>query len=134
MDAAAQLVRERIDCENDLLGQRTQWLVASQAFLLTAYGTCLVGSSGARRGPHVRTVELLVEVLPWTALTSLLLLYVTVLAAVAALLRLRRILQPTDPWHDVAVNGSSVPRVAGLVAPLLVPVVFIVTWTVIIVG
>ena len=41
------LLRTHIDRETDLLGQRTAWVMASQAFLFSAYAVAVNGHSDA---------------------------------------------------------------------------------------
>jgi hypothetical protein len=119
---------ERIDRENDLIAQRTTWMMASQTFLLSAYGVCVVGTNNEELNPHAGSLELLIAILPWAAVASLLLLYVTVASGIFAMARLRRSLRLDDEWYRLLVHGDLLPRVAGLAAPLLLPAVFLVTW------
>lgn len=108
------LVRERLDRENELLSHRLSWVVASQAFLLSAYGNCLVGGSGEASNPNARRLELLLTVLPWTGILSLAALYATVFAALMTMGRLRRKIDHADPMSHWAVGD---PRCAALVSP-----------------
>jgi hypothetical protein len=122
-------VRERLDYENDLLAQRTTWILASQAFLLSAYAICVVGTNTERLNPHAATLELLVALLPWTAIVSLVSLYVTVAAGLITMGKLRRAHKPSDPWEELLIAGPLILRMSGLVAPATVPAIFLITWS-----
>jgi hypothetical protein len=128
------LVREQLDRENEHLTSRTTWILASQAFLITAYAMCVTGSANIATNPRARTLELLVQILPWTAIAALLSLYVTIAGALFMMSRLHRSARRAElsgPW---ALYDENAPRVAGLVGPLLSPAVFLVTWIVILLG
>ena len=126
-DLPEWLVRERLDREDELLSHRLSWVVASQAFLLGAYGNCLVGGSGEASNPNARRLEFLLTVLPWTGILSLVALYATVFAALMTIGRLRREVNEANPMSHTAVSDAPLRR-AGLAGPLLVPGVFFVTW------
>jgi hypothetical protein len=111
-------LRERLDREDELLHHRTTWVVGSQAFLLNAYGNCLVGSAMEAQNPRARSLEFLMHLLPWTGVSSLVALYLGVFAALLTMRRLRR----------GAGEGVVPLRMAGTVGPLLVPAVFLATW------
>ena len=128
---AAQIIRERLDRENELLAHRTSWTVASQSFLLSAYAACVVGTASEPANPHASALESLVTLLPWTAVTSLLVLYVAVAGGLLAMFRLARTLEPVDAREELLFKGPCVPRIAGLLPPVLVPAVFLLTWAVV---
>ncbi len=121
-------IRTRVDREDELLAHRTSWIVASQAFLLTAYSMCVVGAGAEGSNPHKKALESLLQILPWTAVTALILLYATVTASVLCVARLRREATSPDPLKRLIVRGQSAAWVAGFVAPLLMPGVFLLTW------
>jgi hypothetical protein len=118
-------VRDRIDRETDLIVQRTAWVVGSQAFLFSAYAVALNGPVHAATPALAAKSRLLVVLIPWVSLVCLTLLLVTIGAGAAAWFRLRA--HHPDSSLD-SVEGGTVVRLAGLAAPLLVPVAFFVTW------
>ena len=124
--SSAEAIRDHLDRENDLLASRTTWVVTSQAFLFSAYAICIVGSGEERSNPHAYSLELLVNILPWTAVISLVLFYVTLVGGLVAMAKLRRSLRAPD----VVLRGNGASRMAGLVAPVLTPAVFLVTWAI----
>jgi hypothetical protein len=127
------LLRSRLDRETDLLTQRTGWVVGSQAFLFSAYAIALNGRfAGATPTPD-RRAHLLVEVIPWISIVSLVLLIVTLAGGFAALLQLRRHLAARGDRRVQILDASRPARTAGLIAPLLVPWAFLITWIVLLV-
>jgi hypothetical protein len=127
--ARLQLVRARLDHENELLSQRTTWVVATQAFLFSAYALCLVGAGRQVEGPHAAAIEVLLKLLPWAAIISLALLYVTLAGGLIAMARLRRAMK----LDRLGLEGGFVSRAAGLTAPMLIPAVFVVLWATVLV-
>jgi phosphatidylglycerophosphatase A len=121
------LLRARLDRETDLLIHRTAWVVGSQAFLFSAYAVSLSGPARAATAALAAKASLLVVVIPWVAVTSLLLLLVTIGAGVTAVIRLRRHTMQTDPRTRILDEGVGV-NIASLTAPLMIPAAFLATW------
>ena len=124
------LLRTHIDRETDLLGQRTAWVMASQAFLFSAYAVAVNGHGDPTSPRGGTRSALLVTVIPWLSLLSLLLLVVTIVGGLFALVRLRTLLLSTAEARIRALDAGPIARVAGLAAPLLVPMTFLVAWLV----
>lgn len=122
-----KFICERLDYENSLLVQRTSWIVASQAFLVSAFALCVIGTSNPH---HATTLELMVKLLPWTSIVSLGAFYITISGGLVAMYHLQQIVHARlgDGWEHLLVETRAVPRYAGLVAPVAVPAVFLVTW------
>ena len=120
-------LRARIDRETDLIFQRTAWVVGSQAFLFSAYAVSLSGPAHAATPAIAAKSHLLIVLIPWVSLVSLFLLLVTIGAGVAAWRRLRLHADRVNPKAH-ALEGGPAVRLAGLAAPLLVPVAFLMTW------
>jgi hypothetical protein len=129
-----EIIVGRIDRENDLLGHRTTWVVASQAFLFSAYAVSLAGTHGGARTIYAHRLTTLVVLLPWTAIVTLVLLYVTIVGSVRAILRLRVLCETPEPMERELVHGDTVSRRAGLTAPVLIPAVFLTTWLALVVS
>jgi hypothetical protein len=125
------LIRDRLDRETDLVIQRTAWVVGSQAFLFSAYAVAL--TSPLRAGPAdiAAKSRLLVRLIPWVSIVCLILLLLTIGAGIVASVYLRRHAERADPRAKMLDAGPMV-RVAGLAAPLLVPVAFLMTWLVLV--
>jgi hypothetical protein len=121
------LLKNRLDRETDLIIQRTAWVVGSQAFLFSAYAISLNGPAHAATDKIAAKGRLLVILVPWVSLVSLFLLLVTIGAGVVAWLRLRAYERRANPtWRSL--EGGPIVRLAGLAAPLLIPVAFLATW------
>jgi len=124
-----RIVRSRLDREDELLMQRTTWLVGSQAFLFTGYaitlnGLCTPPSLPITQAHH--QVARLNVLLPWASLMSLLVLYMSMIAGIVTTLRLRQQLRASPDTQ--ATEASKAARLAGLAAPALVPLIFLLTW------
>ena len=121
------LLKDRLDRETDLLIQRTAWVVGSQAFLFSAYAVSLCAPARAATPAIAAKSRLLVTLIPWVSVVSLSLLLVTIGAGVTAWFHLRGHTHKLDALASVPETGPIV-RLAGLAAPLLVPVAFLITW------
>lgn len=131
---AYRLFRARIEHEDSLVIQRLSWLVASQSFLFTAYAITVNGlATPSPVAPLVLRQQLLLELLPIVGLFSAALIYGTILAAVQAIVSFRH------AYHaHVGAAAAALPpittggptRLAGLSAPLLLPLVFVAVWLV----
>lgn len=124
------LLRTHIDRETDLVGQRTAWVMASQAFLFSAYAVAVNGHADRTSPGGGTRSRLLVAVIPWLSLSSLLLLVVTIIGGLVALSRLRTLLHSAAEARVRALDAGPIARIAGLAAPLLVPLTFLAAWLV----
>jgi hypothetical protein len=129
-----RLFRMRIEHEDGLIIQRLSWLVASQSFLFTAYAITLNGLASPSPLPAlVGRQRLLLELVPVVGLVSSALIYGTILAGVQALLSFRRAYHArvgaaAGALPPITTGGPT--RLAGLSAPLLLPLLFVVVWLV----
>ena len=121
------VIRSEIRHEDDLIGQRVSWFTASQAFLLTALA---IAHQGKATLPTAENNHL-VPLVPIVALASSILIFCGVLAGIAALSQWRARL------HLLASRYPDLPRLTsdrwiitlGWSAPIVLPLVFIVAWT-----
>ncbi|HZP43895.1 MAG TPA: hypothetical protein VFD84_20620 [Candidatus Binatia bacterium] len=129
-----RLFRARIEHEDTLVIQRLSWLVASQSFLFTAYAITLNGlAAPSPVAALARHQELLLRLLPTVGVLTSGLIYGTILAAVRAIAGFRhayhaRVGPAAAALPPITTGGPT--RLAGLSAPLLLPVVFVVVWLV----
>src|ERR1017187_10681770 len=88
------LVRERIEHEDNLIVQRLTWLVGSQSFLFTAYA--IVSNGLITQPPQPASLrftdqlQLLFQLIPIVAMLTCVLIYISILAAVVTMCRLRK--------------------------------------------
>ena len=127
-----RLVRERIEHEDNLIVQRLSWLVASQSFLFTAYA---IVTSGLTSQPSSNTTHFikqmyrLFDLIPVVGTLTSILIYASILAAVAAMRRLRNAYRSRlAKDDDLPIQTLPSIRLFGYSAPLLLPLVFIIVW------
>jgi hypothetical protein len=131
MDNATQsleTIRKRIEHEDNLLNQRVSWIVSSQAFLLTGYAILLNAPLQLRNEEFVRAHALLMKLIPLTSICVTVLLWLGILAGILAMRDLRSCAEKHSGYEASHVQGRPLTRVIGLATPALVPVVFLITW------
>ena len=132
------LIRSRIEHEDNLVVQRLSWLVASQSFLFTAYAIVTNGLAtqpalqpGCER--FLAQLQLLNQLIPVVGTLTSVLIYVSILAAVASMRRLRNSYHsrfPDDEKGVPAIMTCAPIRLLGHSASVLLPLVFITIWLV----
>jgi hypothetical protein len=123
------IVRDQIQHEDNLITQRLSWLMASQAFLFTAYAILLNAPERAMSLFARQQQEWLITAIPALALGSAALIYVSILAGVRALLNLHREAERISGGAALPpIQGTALTRLAGLISPLLVPPLFMGVW------
>src|SRR5437868_15278785 len=91
-----QLFRGRIEHEDNLIVQRLSWLVASQAFLFTAYAITTNGVTSLDpkiSGRYYEQAVLLFRLIPTVAISVAVLIDISILAALRAIRQIRRLYQ-----------------------------------------
>ncbi len=127
-----RLIRARLEHEDGLTVNRLSWLVASQAFLFTAYAITLNGLAAGPTGPLAGRQAMLCRLIPLLGVASTGLIYTGLVASGRAIEWLRatfhaRVADETrlglPPVHAPA-------RIVGLgqLAPRLLPLVFLLVW------
>ena len=123
-----ETIRTRIEHEDNLLNQRVSWIVSSQAFLLTGYAILLNGPQVLRSERFERTHHLLMTLIPLTSIAVTALIWLGILAGILAMRDLR-VCAAQHPSYDAShVQGRALTRRIGLAVPALIPIVFLVTW------
>ncbi|HTL16000.1 MAG TPA: hypothetical protein VL793_02130 [Patescibacteria group bacterium] len=129
-----KLFRARIEHEDNLIVQRLSWLVASQAFLFTAYAITtngLTGLDSKAAGRYLEQATLLFRLIPTVAICVALLIDISILAALRAIRQIRRLYQAKSISPDLPpIQTAATTRLLGLSAPLLLPVLFVSVWLV----
>ena len=129
--AFATLLRARIEHEDGLIVSRTTWLMASESFLYTAYAIALNGITT----PGMTNVEhqaRLLKLVPLIGIACSVMILAGVYAAIRAMVWLRNLYR-TRVTDEAALGLAPIQTpignvVAGLAAPVLLPIVFIVVW------
>jgi hypothetical protein len=123
---AYETVRAQLVHEDNLINHRLSWLMTSQAFLFAAFALQYTGN-GNRPRPYV------FDLIPYVALISAVVIYASVAAAVGALENLRHSYAITENAKtNMEMVGNQYTMMAGLVTPLLLPVVMVCIWTLLI--
>jgi hypothetical protein len=127
------ILRDQIQHEDSLITQRLSWLMASQAFLFSAYAILLNAPERAMSPFARQQQEWLITAIPALAVGSAALIYVSILAGVRALQNLHRDAQRVcgGPGAEAAlppIQGTAFTRLTGLASPMLVPPLFLGVW------
>jgi hypothetical protein len=127
-----QLFRNRIEHEDNLIIQRLSWLMASQSFLFTAYAivtNALATSPGKNVDSFINHLLALVKIIPIVALLNSLLIAASIIAALIAINQLRCGYKKQGATLGILrLQTSRVPRVLGLAAPVILPLLFFAVW------
>lgn len=126
-----EVLRHRIEHEDNLVNQRLSGLVGSQSFLVTAFAILLGGGQmDAPVTPLAHARLRLIALLPWVSLASILLLWLTIAGAIWSMARLRAAAARVAGPDDLPVQSVAAIRRLGLVAPVAIPAVFLALWLV----
>lgn len=128
-----RFIRERIDYEENLLNQRVIWLIFSQSFLVSAYVIMLNSPPEAKSPMYGDLQACLIWLLPALSLILSIIIYISVISALFHITQLRKSFE-TYPKDDTieyfpAMDDTSFIRWLGGLPPILVPLLFIGTWT-----
>ena len=129
-----EIIRRRIEHEDNLIVQRLSWLVGSQSFLYTAYAIVLNGLATPPASTAARFISqqrILYKLLPLVAIVTCLLISIGIIAAVRAMAELRcdyqtKFRNSATSLPPIQVRGEI--RRVGLAAPVLLPMIFIAVW------
>jgi hypothetical protein len=128
MNDRLEALRRRLEHEDDLINQRLSWLVASQAFLLTAFAISLNASPATGRPEYAAANRMLVALLPPTGIACILVLGLTVAGAVWSMAELRDMAKRISSPEDLPIHSRTPIRRLGLAAPVLIPCIFLALW------
>lgn len=126
------LIRSQIEHEDNLIGQRLSWFVASQSFFFTAYAIVV---SNFRLGVAAHHQQILLyHIIPLAGAVTCTLLYCTTLGGHFAIRNLSRIYEQKSegrPGGLPPVHGMRRTQFLGEAAPLFLPPIFLCLWVVI---
>ncbi len=129
-------VRAQIEHEDNLVSQRLSWLLASQSFLFTAFAITLNGPSQSHFRSFESLSDLLIRLLEVVGLISALLIWISILAGIGAMRRLRTTLH--QELRDSLllklppVQTTGFTLRAGQFAPVLTPLLIMGIWLILI--
>ena len=125
------ILRDRLQHEDNLITQRLSWLMGSQAFLFTAYAIVLNSPERPKNALIGSLQDFLLRSVPVVSLLCGVLIYVSIIAGVLAMLNIHR--SARNFCSDVAVGfppirGRELTLYMGFASPLLLPPIFIIVW------
>jgi flagellar biosynthesis protein FlhB len=131
-----QIVRGQIEHEDNLMGTRLNWFITSQSFFFSAYAidvTSIFSAAPPAGSDVLDTRQLLRLLIPVVSIIASGVILLTIAAGVMAMHNLRSLFQR----HVASANLHELPPVQGfrrtwamgLAAPLLLPIVFLIVWT-----
>jgi hypothetical protein len=126
-----RVIRGQIEHEDNLITQRLNWFLASQSFLFSGYAIALNTPMELRIGG--RTHLTFLQLIPLIAILVGVLIWVGVLGGLLAMRKLRRTAatpcQPLTAAGFPPIQGSDGTRWMGRAAPALLPPMFVIAWT-----
>ena len=121
-----KMIRDEISHEDNLMGARVSWFMASQSFLLTALA---IAQGGQHEFPNVRN-NYFFPLLPVVAILSDLLIFAGVVAGIHALRRWRKVIRAAgaryEPFPQLRRKDLTISL--GWSGPIGLPLVFLVAW------
>jgi hypothetical protein len=128
MNERLEALRRRLEHEDNLINQRLSWLVASQAFLLTAFAISLNAPSVPRVPSYASSNSILVDLLPAVGIACILVLGLTVAGAIWSMSELRVLARKISSPDDLPIHSRTPIRLLGLSAPVAIPCIFLILW------
>ena len=121
-----KMIRDEISHEDNLMGARVSWFMASQSFLLTALA---IAQGGQHEFPNRRN-NYFFPLLPVVAILSDLLIFAGVLAGIHALRRWRGVMRAAGSRYEIfpQLHRKNTTIALGWSGPLGLPLVFLVAW------
>ena len=134
------VIRSQIEHENDQVGQRVIWQILTQAFFFGAYATLLNASKEAKNSLFASEQTVLLWLIPTAALLAGVLTYIGILSSLKTIVYLRQLYEghatseaPRDPSCQLYpdIQGPPQPRYFAMVSPAVLPMVFTISWLVV---
>lgn len=123
-----EIIRHRLEHEDNLVNQRLSWILTSQAFLLTAYAILLNAPTVLRSELHQSHQGLLMWLIPLSGIVTVCLIWLAIVGALLAMRDLRACAAAQPGFESSHIQGRALTRLLGLSAALLIPAVFLLTW------
>ena len=132
MNEKLEALRRRIEHEDNLVNQRLSWLVAAQAFMLTAFAISLNAPPTSRLPAYAAANSALIALLPYVAIACIVIIWLTLVGAIWSMKLLRDQAASLTLPNDLPVQSKRTIRSLGLAAPIGIPIVFLILWVVVI--
>jgi hypothetical protein len=130
-----KVIRGQIEHEDNLIAQRLNWFITSQSFLFSAYAITVSGLAPTvppRSARNLQQMRDLLAMVPVVAILSSVLIFFTIAAGAIAMRNLRLQFKAlTAQAQDTRlppVQGVRGTRAMGMLAPLVLPIVFMTIW------
>jgi len=124
-------VRAQIEHEDNLLTQRLNWFLTSQSFLFTAYAIVFNGTP-LPSSANLAVRSVLMQVIPLIGVAAGGLILIAILGGAIVMRDLRNSFVPSQADAKEAglppLQGRAATRFMGLLAPILLPLMFISVW------
>ncbi len=127
-----EALRHRLEHEDNLVNHRLSWILTSQAFLLSAYAILLNAPQVLRSDVLVRHHATLVKIIPFVGFAAVMLMWLAILAALIAMRDLRLCASKYQNPDARRIHGTSLTRILGMTAPVVIPIIFMSVWVVLI--
>jgi hypothetical protein len=125
-------LREEMRHEDNLINARLSWLVNSQSFLFGAFAITLNGSAQSKFPMYAKLNVILVTWLPVAGILAAVASYLTILAAILHIKRVRRLGQGRCPAHLLPLDGEISTGRMGLSGAVFIPIIFLAVWVAVI--
>lgn len=132
-----QLIHGQIGNEDNSMNQRVNWLIVSQSFFFSGFATLLSSPPKPENDGYANLHELLLWIIAGISLATSLLIYVGILTSLIYMANLRQLFHtyPQDETaeHFPPIQGRTVTRRLAQMPAIVVPLLFICTWTVLLI-
>jgi hypothetical protein len=118
-----RILRDQLQQQDGLTAQRLSWLMASQAFLFTAYAITVNGPERAKNALIGSRQDPLLGIIPAVGLLSTALIYVGLIAGIVAMFSIQRLARGLfdggEASHFPPLQRARLTRCMGLAASLI---------------
>jgi energy-converting hydrogenase Eha subunit C len=121
-------LRQEMRHEDDLINARLSWLINSQSFLFGAFAITLNGSPSSKITMYAKLNVVLVNWLPVAGILSVAVSYLTILAAILHMRRVRRLARGKHPPNLLPLQGEIFIGRMGLSGAVVTPLIFLSVW------
>lgn len=126
-----RIIRAQIEHEDNLIGTRLNWFVASQSFLFSAYAIVVSNLTNQKAMWVNEQQRLLFSIIPMISIFVCILIFIGCTGAIFAMRRLRRLYTARVGGGDEGippVQGYAHNYLMGQASPILLPPGFIAVW------